>query len=461
MSHEEDFARRMAATFPPMLEVLSEHLSSEEGELLPYLFLGDVASWLDVRARTEGWHSISPIMRWLEVEYGRGSFEVRNLIDVGLIEMLPASPDGDPVLSKLGPQLRHRAQVAGLMPRGEAALPDDSERTLMSASQELMHDLVAAFPETMPLLIEHRRDQEGELLPYLLMADIARWAESTSITDPARTTGLTTWLEARFDAGDDALKDLIGVGFVEMISQSPEGDPILDNLGPSLRHVAGEMGLLYAVKASAETSDPWRDAYPALWHLLGAYLHQDWASDYTSPMEAASDFMEGEPFLSPRLAEEIDRLLASTRTAQDVETAIISLGSFFVPSRRGTDAREWLRTLQSSALSASRSDNTRPRAGQVSKPENLKYLLAAYFHQDWNHTHSTWEEVVDEYVNLDPSSVQGVTSEIDVLLSSPLDDTELDQELMRMGCAFDPPGGDRAWLRALRDRIRRLTTPAE
>ncbi|KRF36962.1 contact-dependent growth inhibition system immunity protein [Nocardioides sp. Soil805] len=86
--------------------------------------------------------------------------------------------------------------------------------------------------------------------------------------------------------------------------------------------------------------------YPALWQFLGAYLHQDWQEDYANTLEALSDFMTNEPTFAPILATEIDHLLNSTSTADEAEAAILGLGSFFVPSARGGDAREWLRRIR-------------------------------------------------------------------------------------------------------------------
>jgi len=115
MTHETDFAERLVATFPILTPMLSEHLSDQEGELLPYLFFGDVAHWLGSRTSDADTAVTEPILSWLEGEYVGGSFDIRNLIDVGIIEMLPASPTGDPILRQLGPHLRQRAEVAGLL----------------------------------------------------------------------------------------------------------------------------------------------------------------------------------------------------------------------------------------------------------------------------------------------------------------------------------------------------------
>ena len=86
--------------------------------------------------------------------------------------------------------------------------------------------------------------------------------------------------------------------------------------------------------------------------------------------------------------------------------------------------------------------------------QNLTYLMAAYFHEDWNHTHTNWEAVVDDFLTDNPARVKAAPHEIDELLSRPLDDAALERELIAMGCAFDPAAGDRAWLAAVAERIR-------
>ncbi|QBX56091.1 hypothetical protein EXE58_11860 [Nocardioides seonyuensis] len=113
----------------------------------------------------------------------------------------------------------------------------------MTANEDLMLRVVEAFPELRPLLTEHLDDQEGELLPYLLMADIERWSETQVTGNAHRISELMTWFENAFSAGGEEIKDLIGVGFVEMLPHTPEGDPILRLLGPELREVASDMGL--------------------------------------------------------------------------------------------------------------------------------------------------------------------------------------------------------------------------
>ena len=84
---------------------------------------------------------------------------------------------------------------------------------------------------------------------------------------------------------------------------------------------------------------------------------------------------------------------------------------------------------------------------------NLSYMLSAYFHQDWNHTHDSWQAVVDEFLSDDGTTVAAVPDEIDQVLASVTDDEELGQLIVDLGCAYSPDEGDRAWLGAVRDRI--------
>ncbi|RYB94824.1 hypothetical protein EUA93_10965 [Nocardioides oleivorans] len=114
MTVEADLTNRLVSEASELKLLLDAHLEDQEGEILPYLFMGDVASWLDEQSRKQP-ERASAIARWLEGEFAEGDFDVRNLIDVGIVEMLPALPDGAPVLDLLGPELRARAEVAGLM----------------------------------------------------------------------------------------------------------------------------------------------------------------------------------------------------------------------------------------------------------------------------------------------------------------------------------------------------------
>lgn len=113
----------------------------------------------------------------------------------------------------------------------------------MNSSEQLMHDLFREFPDLEPLMAEHLEDQEGELLPYLLMADLVRWAQQKVNGNPERVSALIAWLEIHCEQADEPVRNLIAVGFVENIPATPEGDPLLTLLGPSLRQFAQDMNL--------------------------------------------------------------------------------------------------------------------------------------------------------------------------------------------------------------------------
>jgi hypothetical protein len=114
MTEESDFTNRLVAAAPELGALLEEHLSDQEGELLAYVLMADVARWLTAHCSSSP-RRVQEILSWLETEYVGGNFDVRNLIDVGIVEMLPAMPGGAPILAMLGPALQARADVAGLL----------------------------------------------------------------------------------------------------------------------------------------------------------------------------------------------------------------------------------------------------------------------------------------------------------------------------------------------------------
>lgn len=114
MTVEADLTEQLVAAAPELVPLLDEHLSDQEGELLAYLFMGDVARWLHETSATAPGR-VGEVLAWLEARFTTGSFDERNLIDVGIIEMLPARPQGSRILAMLPPTLRARAEVAGLL----------------------------------------------------------------------------------------------------------------------------------------------------------------------------------------------------------------------------------------------------------------------------------------------------------------------------------------------------------
>ena len=114
MTAEAHFTQELVAAAPELVPLLEEHLHDQEGELLAYVFMGDVAGWLHESSATHP-ARVGEVLTWLEARFTSGSFDERNLIDVGIVEMLPPRPAGSRILAMLPAELRARAEVSGLL----------------------------------------------------------------------------------------------------------------------------------------------------------------------------------------------------------------------------------------------------------------------------------------------------------------------------------------------------------
>lgn len=98
--------------------------------------------------------------------------------------------------------------------------------------------LIHSHPRLLPLLDEHLLDNDGEVLPYLVLADIVRWLVDHEQTDPEFCRSVLNWLEREFLAGSDDVQTLIALGGVEMIPDPGKpGATLRAWLGPSLTAV--------------------------------------------------------------------------------------------------------------------------------------------------------------------------------------------------------------------------------
>ena len=89
-----------------------------------------------------------------------------------------------------------------------------------------------------------------------------------------------------------------------------------------------------------------RDEFPALWQFLGAYLHQDWRHEYSSPEAAFREFLD-DPGLAVETAAELTALLASGRDEDALKSLVLEGGSFYLPSNDGIATSAWLAGLLS------------------------------------------------------------------------------------------------------------------
>lgn len=106
-------------------------------------------------------------------------------------------------------------------------------RSLVPALAAFIEGLADLEPEIRPLIAEHIRDYD-EMLPTLLMGDIARWVCSVAHGSPdsaARLQPFFDRLEQQWGDGQNAVSDLIATSFVENVYDDPD---VATLLGPNL-----------------------------------------------------------------------------------------------------------------------------------------------------------------------------------------------------------------------------------
>ena len=106
------FMGAMVYANPALLDALAIHLEDQHGEILPHVLMGDVVRWVEASLMSHR-DEVLTLLEWLENAYVAGDRDVRNVISVSFLEMLPEP--GEPsagVRTMLGPVL---AEVAGEM----------------------------------------------------------------------------------------------------------------------------------------------------------------------------------------------------------------------------------------------------------------------------------------------------------------------------------------------------------
>ena len=87
--------------------------------------------------------------------------------------------------------------------------------------------------------------------------------------------------------------------------------------------------------------------YPALAHLLGAYLHQDFLDEFPSSLDAVRVFVITEPIELVRSADdEITNLLQDERFQDGLGLILRALGSFYDPDSEGVSPADWLEQVR-------------------------------------------------------------------------------------------------------------------
>lgn len=108
---------------------------------------------------------------------------------------------------------------------------------MSAATVRFVHELVERFPALKPLLTEHMKDNFGEVLPHLFMADVTRWVIAAFLADEwAQLVPLLSFLEHAYEKDGPVIEELISVSFLEHLPRPDEaGWKIRNLLGQELR----------------------------------------------------------------------------------------------------------------------------------------------------------------------------------------------------------------------------------
>ncbi|WP_241518452.1 contact-dependent growth inhibition system immunity protein [Streptomyces sp. CB03238] len=206
-------------------------------------------------------------------------------------------------------------------------------------------------------------DRFGELRRLLRSYEVTGYAFDDSAASPG--AALSAYLRqaerqpSRAAAAAREIDDLLAVGLVndeiaDDVDLLPHIDPPagrsveeclrvirghLQRLMPAGEEITGRPG------PRPETSWEWRERFPELAHLLGAYFHQDFDAEYASHRAAVDDYLSGVSPDDPRaVTAEIEDFLALNPddAALRQSARITGLG---VGPPAGVPLRRWLADL--------------------------------------------------------------------------------------------------------------------
>jgi len=106
---------RQAIGIAPSFEpVLAEHLSDNDGELLPHLLMGDLLRFVGARVGKQANDSVEVVLLLdlLEREVAGGNADTENVIAVSFLEDLEAEEFFPALYPLLGPRLRAALSLA-------------------------------------------------------------------------------------------------------------------------------------------------------------------------------------------------------------------------------------------------------------------------------------------------------------------------------------------------------------
>lgn len=103
---------------------------------------------------------------------------------------------------------------------------------------DFVDKLVNGSPELAAVHREHLADQDGELLPHVLLGSISRLVVACALRDecPGWLTLLVRQLEAGLSSGSEEVAELVGVSFVENLCGETEAlAMLLPRMGQAMR----------------------------------------------------------------------------------------------------------------------------------------------------------------------------------------------------------------------------------
>jgi hypothetical protein len=101
---------------------------------------------------------------------------------------------------------------------------------------DFLPGLADDVPVLGPIVREHLEDNEGELLPHLLLSDVRQWCVEHVATDPATVQQVVDGLEGAVASGDEAIENAVAVSFVEdLMADGASGEAVLALVPPRMR----------------------------------------------------------------------------------------------------------------------------------------------------------------------------------------------------------------------------------
>jgi hypothetical protein len=102
---EVNFVADLANIDPDLATMLDEHVRYHE-EVVPYVFMGDLARWAVARWQSRDLDQLDRLLFWLDGRFATADDEIQNLVAVGFLENLPPTIDVENnIRRRLGPRL--------------------------------------------------------------------------------------------------------------------------------------------------------------------------------------------------------------------------------------------------------------------------------------------------------------------------------------------------------------------